>query len=780
MSGRRERLIVEKAIEQALKAHKEGNLVQAERLYRAVLEKHPTHADANHNLGLIISFSQGYNFALPYFKTALTCNPKIEQFWLSYISTLINNNQLKDAKREVKRAKKKGLKIQRLEELISLSKSAQKNEEIYQKQVDSIKNCYESGQFSEAETLAISMTQKYSTNAFAWKFLGVLYRRQGKKIDGLTAAKMATQLESSDAEALSNLGLILQELGRLDEAEIELNKAVNLKPDFAEAHNNLGKTLQEMGRLEASVTSFRKAIVWKAELPEAHLNLGNTYLKLYNFEEAAASFRKALVLRPNYARAHGNLGVALRGLGRLQEAVTSFKKALELNPDYQVCRANLGALLHELGRFEQFSECYQRISKQVPITDSREKKPGITCLLIHGRSGTMFLHSLFDGHPSLATLPGVYFKGWFSPDSWERFIPYLKFQDWKQCLVNIFMEQYSPLFDANSQKNVLGEPLGHTEWLARDIGFTKMGPQGNEVFKIDKDLFSKTLVSLLEPFETITCDSFFELVHHAFEISIRRNLKYKNKPLQHIFYHIHNPTLLEKANFRRHYPMARFLLLTRNPIQSLESWILIDTVSLKYKENTAIVWHKIVQKIIHVFLSTKIDDSELDFYRGVKLEDVKNDPRRSLLQIARWMGISDHPSLYESSFCGLKYWGSQPINSTDSISGFDVKSINKPIGRFFGDRDIVIFETLFWPFLSSYRYTDVNLTEFKTNLFNIREWLEMPLEFEEKLYESLPLHSSRIQDMGPYKRLHHFLKQLWITLDKEVVYNNIIQPLAQD
>ena len=102
--------------------------------------------------------------------------------------------------------------------------------------MDSIKNCYESGQFSEAEKLAISMTQKYSTNAFAWKFLGVLYRRQGKKIEGLNAAKMATQLESSDADALSNLGLILQELGRLDEAEIELNKAVNLKPDYAEAH----------------------------------------------------------------------------------------------------------------------------------------------------------------------------------------------------------------------------------------------------------------------------------------------------------------------------------------------------------------------------------------------------------------------------------------------------------------------------------------------------------------------------------------------------------------
>ena len=74
------------------------------------------------------------------------------------------------------------------------------------------------------------------------------------------------------------------------------------------------------------------------------------------------------------------------------------------------------------------------------------------------------------------------------------------------------MQEYEPLFNANSTKNVFGEPCGRTDWLAENFGFTKMGSQGYKVFKIDKDSFSKTLVLLLKPYKTITCNSFFELV----------------------------------------------------------------------------------------------------------------------------------------------------------------------------------------------------------------------------------------------------------------------------
>ena len=60
-------------------------------------------------------------------------------------------------------------------------------------------------------------------------------------------------------------------------------------------------------------------------------------------------------------------------------------------------------------------------------------------------------------------------------------------------------------------------------------------------------------------------------------------------------------------------------------------------------------------------------------------------------QVAAWMNISDQPSLYESSFCDMQYWGpASPSNG--AVTGFDKKAIDHPLGRFFGEKDIVILE----------------------------------------------------------------------------------------
>ena len=126
----------------------------------------------------------------------------------------------------------------------------------------------------------------------------------------------------------------------------------------------------------------------------------------------------------------------------------------------------------------------------------------------------------------------------------------------------------------------------------------------------------------------------------------------------------------------------------------------------------------------------------------------------------------------------MQYWG--PASTTGPITGFDTKAINQSIGRFLGQRDIIIFETLFWPFLSLYGYTSMQATDFRTKLSTIRIWLKDPLEFEIKLYEALPEGKSQLQDIGSYKRLHHFLNQMWSTLDKEGTYKAMFQPLKLD
>ena len=86
-------LTIDQALQQAVEAHKAGKLQDAGALYRAILRTHPKHPDANHNLGVLVVSLNKTEAALPLFKIALEANPNQGQFWLSYVDTLIKENQ---------------------------------------------------------------------------------------------------------------------------------------------------------------------------------------------------------------------------------------------------------------------------------------------------------------------------------------------------------------------------------------------------------------------------------------------------------------------------------------------------------------------------------------------------------------------------------------------------------------------------------------------------------------------------------------------------------------
>ena len=102
------KLTIEQALQHGIAKHKQGKLQDAERLYQAILQSQPSHADANYNLGLIAVSLNKVALALPSFKTALEAFPEIEQFWLSYIDALIKENQLETAKSVLLEGRKEG------------------------------------------------------------------------------------------------------------------------------------------------------------------------------------------------------------------------------------------------------------------------------------------------------------------------------------------------------------------------------------------------------------------------------------------------------------------------------------------------------------------------------------------------------------------------------------------------------------------------------------------------------------------------------------------------
>ena len=364
---------IEQALQQGISAHKEGKLQEAERLYKAILQAQPAHPDANHNLGVIAASVDKIALALPLFKTALEANPKIEQFWLSYIDALIKENHLETAKVVIEQSRKVGLvgdKVDALKaQLNPITQSAlqkhakDKNANDIspsQSQVDSLLEYYQSGRYTEAKKLAVSITKQFPTYPFGWKILAVIFGQAGKILEVLDVLQKLISLSPQDVEAHSNLGHALKELGRLDEAEASYRHVIALKPDYTEAHNNLGNTLKELGRLEKAEASYRQAIALKPDFAKAYSNLGVTLKLLGRMDGAEASLRQAILLYPDYTEAHNNLGNTLKELGRLEKAEASYRQAIALKPNFAKAHNNLANTLQKLGRLDEAEASYRQ------------------------------------------------------------------------------------------------------------------------------------------------------------------------------------------------------------------------------------------------------------------------------------------------------------------------------------------------------------------------------------------------------------------------------------
>ena len=359
------KLTIEQVLQKGISAHNEGNLKEAERLYQAILQSKPLHPDANHNLGVIAVSVNKAKVALPLFKTALEANPKIEQFWLSYIDALIKEKQLENAKQIIQQAKNKEIKGDKLDILGVRLNSLITAESIdnlspSQEQLNILLEHYQSGRFNDAESLALSITQEFPKHQFGWKVLGALLKQTGRLSESLVANQKSIQLASYDPEALSNLGIVLKELGRLDEAEASYAQAIALKPNYPEAHFNLGNTLKGLDRLDEAEASYAQAIVLKPDYAEAFSNLGIVLKELGRLDEAEASYAQAIALKPNYAVTHNNLGIVLKELGRLDEALISLRCAITLNPNNAEANYNLGNTLKELGKLDEAEASYKQ------------------------------------------------------------------------------------------------------------------------------------------------------------------------------------------------------------------------------------------------------------------------------------------------------------------------------------------------------------------------------------------------------------------------------------
>ena len=154
-------LTVDQALQEGVAAHREGKFQDAERLYRAILQARPNHPDANHNLGVLAVAIGKPLEAIPLFKLALEANPRIDQFWFSYIDALIKLERIDEAKRVVAEGEKSGVSSNKLDVIEQRLKRCSSGATPSQDQLNHLLEHYQAGRLEEAEVLATSLTQQF-------------------------------------------------------------------------------------------------------------------------------------------------------------------------------------------------------------------------------------------------------------------------------------------------------------------------------------------------------------------------------------------------------------------------------------------------------------------------------------------------------------------------------------------------------------------------------------------------------------------------------------------
>jgi len=599
---------------------------------------------------------------------------------------------------------------------------------------------------------------------------------KGKIQEALNTSNVLTKDYPNESLLYNISGACYQALGQLDAAVKYYEQALVLKPCNAEAHSNLGITLQELGQLDAAVKSYEQALAIKPDFAEAHSNLGVTLKELGQLEAAVKCYEQALAIKPDYAEAWKNLFSTAKALDLSTTQNTwldSYKKKL----DAAVVKSIYFKILeYRLNAFTPYSvdDCFDNTINALPlISNEAVQNPSPThqnnepalistnmiALLHFGRSGTGLLHSLIDNHPEISTLPSIYFSEYYNAEVWRKLIA----QGWDK-LPESFIKQFAVLFDARSSVPVPSFDKRIAN-LGQKEGMVNVGVNRDEILIVDQNRFCAELQKLMRGYATLTSQSFFTLVHSAYEKALNNA---SNK--QTIFYHIHNPSTYAKLNFLRYNPEAKLLMMVREPLQSCESW-----VKKVIKESSESTHNRIVTMLF--------DIDQIAFRRqdsiGVRLEDLKTQPETTMAALCDWMGVQENPTLYEMTAQGKKWWGdpSSPDYEKEGMLPFSDSNIRRSLGSVFSEQDQFILRTLFYPFSVRFGYAEENLIGFKEDLKTIKPLLDEPFGFQEKLAKNLSQDLDAITRSGSALYLRSALHDRWAVLNEFNDYPHMLKLL---
>jgi tetratricopeptide (TPR) repeat protein len=257
-------------LRQAVALQHNGAYVEAEELYREILDLKPRHFDALQLLGALLLQAGRLQEGIDLLRKALAVNAK-QAALHSNLAFALNALQRFD---EGLASAERALVLQpKFADALNNRGNAQAG---LNRPLDAL------GSFDRAIALMPDF-------APAWNNRACVLRDLGRPVDALASCDHALTLQPNYPDAWSNRGNALSDMNQPHEAERSYRRALELAPAFADAWNNLGLTQIDLNQHEAALSSYERALAVNPSAAETHWNESLCLLQLGRFD---AGWRK--------------------------------------------------------------------------------------------------------------------------------------------------------------------------------------------------------------------------------------------------------------------------------------------------------------------------------------------------------------------------------------------------------------------------------------------------------------------------------------------------------
>jgi tetratricopeptide (TPR) repeat protein len=332
---------VDKSFNDAVEALKSGRLGDAERLFRKVLDRKPSHVGALNLITVALMTLGRFVEAEQFIVRALKLAPNSDV-------SLYNHGLI------AKQLNKPEIAFAQFSKALDVNSTVADTWNNRGTVLNQLRRYQEAlSDFDQAILLKPNAAEVHANRG---KSLNLLKRND----EALTAYERARALAPTVPEILLGQANVLRDLRQHDEALACYDKVLALRPGLAGAFTGRAVVFLDTDRFEEALQAYDAALAAEPTLADAWLGRGNALYGLERHDSALASYRRAQELRPNLAQAFLGAGVVLAALSRPLEALDAFNIALQHDADLAEAWLGRGNALYQAARHEEALQAFDR------------------------------------------------------------------------------------------------------------------------------------------------------------------------------------------------------------------------------------------------------------------------------------------------------------------------------------------------------------------------------------------------------------------------------------